>query len=137
MLAKFFFFNSAFIFNYRYTRLQTCGRYLVLLAKPIRVIRPAVTATPMAPLGSPIRSSNLPRSLQRGVPTCLECIVFFFNKSGPRQHTLCRNWQRPMKRTLRILYAFKSSLITSDLLPATSGEGGVHCVSPEKAGNDF
>ena len=44
-----------------------CGRYLTLLGRPIRVTVPAVTVAPTALVGSLIRSSNLPRSLQRGV----------------------------------------------------------------------
>ena len=48
---------------------RLCGRYLTLLGRPIRVTVPAVTVAPTALVGSLIRSSNLPHSLQRGVPT--------------------------------------------------------------------
>ena len=46
---------------------RLCGRYLALLGRPIRVTVPAVTVASMALVGSLIRSSNLPHSLQRGV----------------------------------------------------------------------
>ena len=46
---------------------RLCGRYLALLGRPIRVTVPAVTVAPTALVGSLIRSSNLPHSLQRGV----------------------------------------------------------------------
>ena len=48
---------------------RLCGRYLALLGRPIRVTVPAVTVAPTALVGSLIRSSNLPHSLQRGVHT--------------------------------------------------------------------
>ena len=48
---------------------RLCGRYLAILGRPIRVTVPAVTVAPTALVGSLIRSSNLPHSLQRGVPT--------------------------------------------------------------------
>ena len=51
-----------------YTRRRLCGRYLAILGRPIRVTVPAVTVAPTALVGSLIRSSNLPHSLQRGVP---------------------------------------------------------------------
>ena len=47
---------------------RLCGRYLAILGKPIRITVPAVTVAPTALVGSLIRSSNLPHSLQRGVP---------------------------------------------------------------------
>ena len=46
---------------------RLCGRYLTILGRPIRVTVPAVTVAPTALVGSLIRSSNLPHSLQRGV----------------------------------------------------------------------
>ena len=46
---------------------RLCGRYLAILGRPIRIIVPAVTVVPTALVGSLIRSSNLPHSLQRGV----------------------------------------------------------------------
>ena len=46
---------------------RLCGRYLAPLGRRIRVTVPAVTVAPTALLGSLIRSSNLPHSLQRGV----------------------------------------------------------------------
>ena len=46
---------------------RLCGRYLALPGRPIRVTVPAVTVAPTALVGSLIRSSNLPHSLQRGV----------------------------------------------------------------------
>ena len=46
---------------------RLCGRYLAILGRPIRVTVPAVTVAPTALVGSLIRSSNLPHSLQRGV----------------------------------------------------------------------
>ena len=48
---------------------RLCGRYLVILGRPIRFTVPAVTVAPTALVGSLIRSSNLPHSLQRGVCT--------------------------------------------------------------------
>ena len=46
---------------------RLCGRYLAILGRPIRVTVPAVTVAQTALVGSLIRSSNLPHSLQRGV----------------------------------------------------------------------
>ena len=46
---------------------RLCGRYLALLGRPIRITIPAVTVAPTALVGSLIRLSNLPHSLQRGV----------------------------------------------------------------------
>ena len=46
---------------------RLCGRYLAILGRPIRITVPAVTVAPTALVGSLIRSSNLPHSLQRGV----------------------------------------------------------------------
>ena len=46
---------------------RLCGRYLVIPGRPIRIRVPAVTRPPTALVGSLIRSSNLPHSLQRGV----------------------------------------------------------------------
>ena len=46
---------------------RLCGRYLAILGRPIRVTVPAMAVTPTALVGSLIRSSNLPHSLQRGV----------------------------------------------------------------------
>ena len=46
---------------------RLCGRYLAILGRPIRVTVPAVTVAPTALVGSLMRSSNLPHSLQRGV----------------------------------------------------------------------
>ena len=48
---------------------RLCGRYLAILGRPKRVTIPAVTVAPTALVGSLIRSSNLPHSLQRGVHT--------------------------------------------------------------------
>ena len=48
---------------------RLCGRYLAIFGRPIRVTVPAVTVVPTALVGSLIRSSNLPHSLQRGVHT--------------------------------------------------------------------
>ena len=48
---------------------RLCGRYLALLGRPIRITVPAVTVAPPALVGSLIRSSNLPHSLQRVVPS--------------------------------------------------------------------
>ena len=58
---------------YRYTCVCTpvcrlCGRYLAILGRPIRITVPSVTVAPTVLVGSLIRSSNLPHSLQRGVP---------------------------------------------------------------------
>ena len=47
---------------------RLCGRYLAILGRPIRVTVPAVTVAPTTLVGSLIRSSNLPHSMQRGVP---------------------------------------------------------------------
>ena len=46
---------------------RLCGRYLAILGRPIRTTVPSVTVAPMALVGSLIRSSKLPHSLQRGV----------------------------------------------------------------------
>ena len=46
---------------------RLCGRYLAILGTPIRVTVPAVTVAPTVLVGSLIRSSNLPHSMQRGV----------------------------------------------------------------------
>ena len=46
---------------------RLCGRYLAILGKPIRITVPSVTVAPTALVGSLIRSSNLPHSVQRGV----------------------------------------------------------------------
>ena len=46
---------------------RLCGRYLAILGRPIRVTVPSVTVAPTALVGSLIRSSNLPHSLQRRV----------------------------------------------------------------------
>ena len=46
---------------------RLCGRYLAILGRPIKIIVPAVTVAPTVLVGSLIRSSNLPHSLQRGV----------------------------------------------------------------------
>ena len=48
---------------------RLCGRCLAILGRSIRITVPAVTVAPTALVGSLIRSSNLPHSLQRGVPT--------------------------------------------------------------------
>ena len=47
------------------------GRYLAILGRPIRITVPAVTVAPTALVGSMIKSSNLPHSLQRGIHVCL------------------------------------------------------------------
>ena len=47
---------------------RLCGRYLAILGRPIRITVPSVTVAPTALVGSLIRLSNLPHSLQRGVP---------------------------------------------------------------------
>ena len=52
---------------------RLCGRYLAILGRPIRVTVAAVTVAPTALVGSLIRSSNLPHSLQRGVHPCRTC----------------------------------------------------------------
>ena len=44
------------------------GRYLAILGRAIRITIPSVTVAPTALVDSLIRSSNLPHSLQRGVP---------------------------------------------------------------------
>ena len=46
---------------------RLCGRYLAILGRPIRITVLAVSVAPTALVGSLIRSSNLPHSLQRGV----------------------------------------------------------------------
>ena len=51
---------------------RLCGRYLAVLGRPIRITVPSVTVAPTALVGSLIRSSNLPHSLQRGVCTALD-----------------------------------------------------------------
>ena len=59
---------------------RLCGRYLAILDRPIRVTVPAVTVAPTALVGSLIRSSNLPHSLQRGEHgywVC-SCIIILF-----------------------------------------------------------
>ena len=48
---------------------RLCGRCLAIPGSPIRITVPAVTIAPTALVGSLIRSSNLPHSLQRGVLT--------------------------------------------------------------------
>ena len=48
---------------------RLCGRYLAILSRPIKITVPSVTVVPTAMVGSLIRSSNLPHSLQRGVHT--------------------------------------------------------------------
>ena len=54
---------------------RLCGRYLALLGRSIRVTVPAVTVAPTAMVGSLIRSSNLPHSLQRGVQSLLKVVI--------------------------------------------------------------
>ena len=74
---------------------RLCGRYLAILGRPIRVTVPAVTRPPTALVGSLIRSSNLPHSLQRGVPnilsddTCM-CLFLFNNPEAYPHHGLER-----------------------------------------------
>ena len=46
---------------------RLCGCYLAILGRSIRITVPVVTVVPTALVGSLIRSSNLPHSLQGGV----------------------------------------------------------------------
>ena len=60
---------------------RLCGRYLAILGRPIRATVAAVTVAPTALVGSLIRSSNLPHSLQRGVPTVSrKCMMYGVRK---------------------------------------------------------
>ena len=61
---------------------RLCGRYLAILGRPIRITVPAVTVAPTALVGSLIRSSNLPHSLQRGVQLSDPC------RHGMSHHTV-------------------------------------------------
>ena len=53
---------------------RLCGRYMGILGRPIGTTVPAVTVAPTTLVGSLIRSSNLPHSLQRGVHTSIRYV---------------------------------------------------------------
>ena len=71
---------------------RLCGRYLAILGRPIRITVPSVTVAPTVLVGSLIRSSNLPHSLQRGVHS------YIWLRQVRELDFVCKSRQKPISQ---------------------------------------
>ena len=81
-----------FLSGSRYTRLQTVWSLPGHSRQANKITVPAVTVTPTTLVGSLIRSSNLPHSLQRGVHVNSQEGIFSFRTWMGSVKTLAQLW---------------------------------------------
>ena len=74
---------------------RLCGSYLAILGRPIRITVHAVTVAPTALVGSLIRSSNLPHSLQRSI---LSSLKFVFHWSSLITHSIGHGYEESLMK---------------------------------------